>query len=45
MCYELIGSADIAADALTAAVTSFLDHIISEAVCNSDNLDTHCVCN
>ena len=31
---DLIGSADIAADALTAAVTAFLDHIISEAVCN-----------
>ena len=31
---DLIGSADIAAAALTAAVTAFLDHIISEAVCN-----------
>ena len=30
---DLIGSADIAADALTAAVTAFLDHIITEAVC------------
>ena len=28
---DLIGSADVA---LTAAVTAFLDHIITEAVCN-----------
>ena len=31
---DLIGSADIAAAALAAAVTAFLDHIITEAVCN-----------
>ena len=40
---DLIGSADIAAAALTAFL--ILDHIISGAVCNQENLGTHCVCN
>ena len=39
----LIGSADIAAAALTAAVTAFLDHIITEAVCGQQKICTHCV--
>ena len=39
----LIGSADIAAAALTAAVTAFLEHIITEAVCGQEKIRTHCV--
>ena len=42
----LIGSADIAAAALTAAVTAFLEHIITEActeVYGQENFHTHCV--
>ena len=38
-----IGSADIAAAALTAALTAFLDHIITEAVCGQEKICTHCV--
>ena len=38
-----IGSADIAAAALTAAMTAFLDHIITEAVCGQEKICTHCV--
>ena len=37
------GSAEIAAAALTAAVTAFLDHIITEAVCGQEKICTHCV--
>ena len=40
---DVIGSADIAAAALTAAVTAFLDHIITEAVCGQQKICTHCV--
>ena len=40
---DLIGLADIAAAALTAAVTAFLDHIITEAVCGQEKICTHCV--
>ena len=41
---DLIGSADVTAAALTAAVTAFLDHIITEAVCGQEKICTHCVC-
>ena len=40
---DLIGSADIAAAALTSFL--ILDHIITGAVCNEENLGTLCVCN
>ena len=36
----LIGSADIAAAALTAAVTAFLEHIITEAVYGQESFRT-----
>ena len=39
----LIGSADIAAAALTAAMIAFLEHIITEAVCGQEKIRTHCV--
>ena len=39
----LIGSADIAAAALTAAMTAFIEHIITEAVCGQEKIHTHCV--
>ena len=38
---DLIGSADVTAAALTAAVTAFLDHIIT--VCGQQKICTHCV--
>ena len=40
---DLIDSADIAAAVLTAALTAFLDHIITEAVCGQEKICTHCV--
>ena len=39
----LIGSADIAAAALTAAVTAFLEHIIIETACGQEKIRIHCV--
>ena len=40
---DLIGLADIAAAALTAAMIAFLEHIITEAVCGQEKIRTHCV--